>query len=380
MRIGYDAKRIFHNFRGLGNYSRIVLESFLKYYPENEYHLYTPPIKDKRALEWQKRFNQVNIHTPEGFLNKNFTPAWRSLFLSKDIKRDDLDLYHGLSHEIPPGLNRLKTKSIVTIHDLIFLRYPDFFPWVDRQVYLKKFSHSCEQADIVVAICEQTKIDLMEFLKVPEDKIRIVYQSCNPAFYSKLEEVEISKLRESYSLSDHYILYVGALEERKNALSLVEAFSRIKDLIPHKLVLVGKGKEYREKIQRCILENGISERVMLMDYIPSEELPAFYQGADLFVYPSHFEGWGIPNVEALYSEVPVITSKGSCFPESAGPDSVFVDPNSVEDIADKMEKVLFDDDLQATMIRQGRQYAENFHMKKTASSMMDVYKDLVISN
>jgi glycosyltransferase involved in cell wall biosynthesis len=377
MKIGFDAKRIFHNFRGLGNYSRTLVESLVKHFPENEYVLFTPPFDDSRASEWKRRFSNLEIVTPKSGLGRAFSSSWRSLFLARVIKNQKIDIYHGLSHELPPGLKNSKTKTVVTVHDLIFLRFPDYFPWIDRQVYLRKFKHAIESADIVVAICDQTKNDLMHFLQCPEEKIRIVYQSCHPNFYAGLSADRKQEIREKFNLPEHFILYVGAIEERKNALSLVQAFARLKDLIPHNLILVGDGKEYKKLVEKEIIHQGLLERVSIHSNISSEDLPGFYQMADLFVYPSFFEGWGIPNVEALFSGVPVITSEGSCFPESAGPTSVYCNPYEIEDLVSKMEKVLFDDDLRAIMIRQGREYAEQFHWKNTSQKMMEVYKELM---
>lgn len=377
MRIGFDAKRIFHNFRGLGNYSRTLVESLVKHFPENEYVLFTPPFEDKRAKEWNKRFENLEVITPSSSVGKVFSSSWRSLFLGKTIKDYKVELYHGLSHELPPGLKKLGVTSVVTVHDLIFLRFPDYFPWVDRQVYYRKFKHAVDSADLVVAICEQTKRDLIHFLECKEEKIQVVYQSCHPNFYAGLAVEQKEQIRQKFNLPEHYLLYVGALEERKNALSLVQAFARMKDLIPHHLILVGDGKEYKKLIEKEIIQHGLLERVSIHSSVLSEELPGFYQMADLFVYPSFFEGWGIPNVEALFSGTPVITSEGSCFPESAGPSSIYCNPYSVEDLVAKMEKVLFDDDLQATMKRQGREYAEQFHWKNTSKNLMDVYQGLI---
>lgn len=377
MRIGYDAKRVFHNFRGLGNYGRTLIESLVRIEPQNEYILFTPPFSDPRAKEWQKRFSNLEVITPQSALAKTFSSSWRSLFLAKTIEEKGLDLYHGLSHELPPGLKKRGIKSIVTIHDLIFIRFPEFFPWIDRQVYYKKFKAAVDQADIVVAICEQTKRDCIEYLNCPEEKIRVVYQSCHQIFYSGQGEEIKASIQKKYQLPEHYILFVGAIEERKNALTLVRAFARIKDMIPHNLILVGRGKDYLKEVQKEIISHGLSERVMHFDDVTNEEMPSFYQMADLFVFPSVFEGWGIPNVEALFSGTPVITSHGSCFPESAGPHSQYINPHSVEDLAEKMELVLFDDELRETMVRNGREYAEQFHWKNTAESMLSVYKSLL---
>ncbi len=376
-RIGFDAKRVFHNFRGLGNYSRTLIESLVRQNPENEYILFTPPFSDPRAKEWHKRFENLEVVQPTSSLGKTFSSSWRSLFLADTVKKKNLDIYHGLSHELPPGLKKRGIKSIVTIHDLIFMRYPEFFPWIDRQIYLLKFRASVEQADLVVAICEQTKRDCIDFLGCSEEKIRVVYQSCHQTFYSGASEETKNHVKEKYQLSDHFILFVGAIEERKNTLALVRAFARLKDIIPHDLILVGRGKEYLKEVEKEIVHQGLNDRVKHLDTVTDDELPSMYQMADLFVFPSFFEGWGIPNVEALFSGTPVITSQGSCFPESAGPHSVYINPHNVEDIVEKMEKVLFDDELRETMIRQGREYAEQFHWKNTANSLIEVYQEIL---
>jgi glycosyltransferase involved in cell wall biosynthesis len=377
VRIGFDAKRVFHNFRGLGNYSRNLIEGLIKFYPENEYFLFTPTITDPRALEWQKRFDNLEIVTPEGFLGKNFGSAWRSLFLSDVLKSYNLDIYHGLSHELPPGIEKLGIKSVVTIHDLIFMRYPEYFPWVDRQVYLRKFKNAVTAADSVLSICNQTKLDLINYLNVPEDKIGIVYQSCDQSFYAPLALNKKEEVIKRMDITAPYILYVGALEPRKNALLLVKAFARLTNQLPHNLVLIGDGKEYKKEIEKCITENGLRERVTFLSYVSSQDLPAIYQAADLFVYPSHFEGWGIPNVESLFSETPVITGQGSCFPESGGPNSLYCDQNSTSDLTEKIEQVLFDEHLKDTMVRSGRVYAEKFHWKQTSENLMNFYSSVL---
>ncbi len=375
-KIGFDAKRAFHNFRGLGNYSRTLIESLYKYYPENEYYLFTPPFKDNRAVEWGRRNSLGKVITPGKSTGKLMSSAWRSLFLTSALEKNDIDIYHGLSHELPPRIGKSKIKSVVTIHDLIFMRYPEFFPGIDRWVYKKKFSASIEMADVVAATCIQTKNDLIELLKCPEDKIQVIYQSCNPDFYYSKPESEIESVKSRFELPEFYILYVGALEERKNVISLVKAFSRIKDHIPHELILVGRGKEYKKLIEKEIIDQGLQLRVKILENVENDDLPAMYQAASLFVFPSFFEGWGVPIVEALFSETPVITSKGSVFPESAGDYSLFIDPHSVEDLADKMEKVLFDEELQGQMTARGRIHAEKFHWKNTSGNLMQLYNSL----
>ena len=377
MRLGFDGKRATQNFRGLGNYSRGLIEGLLDYSSE-EIFLYSPPVKDSKALSWlEKNKNErLTLREPQGIIEQKIPSLWRSFSIVNDLKKDKLDLYHGLSHEIPIGLDGVNCKSVVTIHDLIFLRYPDFFPYIDRLTYKKKFGYAGKNADMVMAICEQTKSDLINLLGVDEKKIVVHYQSCDPVFYDLLEFSEHKALMRKYGFDRPFILNVGAFEERKNQLSLIEAFSKISNLVEQNLILIGNGKKYLEKCKKMVIDLGLSNRVYFLANIPFDELPVFYQAADLFCFPSHFEGFGLPIVEALFSKTPVITSFGSCFPESAGPDSVYIDPLSPDDISKKMLTVLNDVNLQETMITKGHDFVQKFHRKNVNEKLLECYAQL----
>lgn len=378
MRIGLDAKRIFHNFRGLGNYSRTLVEGLCNFHPDNHYTLYSPAIKDDRGVAWLKKYPQIEVVTPDSTLAKQFSTVWRSVFLSNVLERGELDIFHGLSHELPPGVKKRSFKTVVTVHDLIFLRFPEFFPWIDRQVYMRKLKYSCEVADVILSICEQTKRDLMEFLSVPEERIRVIYQTCNVSFYARTTLEQRESVLDKYGLPGNYILYVGALERRKNVLNLVKAFSRISSKTDYQLVLVGQGKEdYKNEILRVITEAGLLERTKILESVPTEDLPMLYSSAMVFVFPSFFEGWGLPIVEALFSEVPVITSKGSCFAEAGGESTIYVDPHSVEDLAIALDDLLNQPELRESMIRVGRDHAEKFHWQNTSRQINDLYSSLI---
>lgn len=377
MRLGFDGKRATQNFRGLGNYSRGIIEGLLKYSKEDIF-LYSPPVTDQRALDWLKEQAgpHLNLRTPTGTIEKRISSLWRSFSIVSDLKEDRLDLYHGLSHEIPFGVNALPCKSVVTIHDLIFLRYPEFFPFIDRVTYKKKFSYAGKNADLVIAICEQTKRDLVELLGVDEKKIVVHYQSCDPLFYEERPFSVHQSLMRKYHFERPFILCVGAFEERKNQLNLIEAFAKISNQVEQDLVLIGNGKKYLEECKKKVEDLKLSHRVRFLSGIPYDELPVFYQAADLFCFPSHFEGFGLPIVEALFSKTPVITSFGSCFPESAGPDSVYIDPLSVADIADKMIKVLESPDQQELMISRGYNFVQQFHREQVNLKLLECYARL----
>lgn len=369
-RIGFDAKRALHNFRGLGNYSRSVIEGLLKYFPNNEYILFSPMPKDQRALDWLASHPELKVVYPKGAWSF-FSSAWRSLWLGRVAQHYQLDLFHGLSHELPPF--GLSAPQVVTIHDLIYLRYPEYFPKIDRLVYNRKFRAACERATKIVAICDQTKRDLVDFFHTPAGKIEIAYQTVGEQFYRALSSEKISECLRRYQIERPYFFYVGALEPRKNAVMLVRSFAAIAEEVDQDLVIVGKGKSYEEEVRMAIAKFGLQSRVHMLGGASYADLPALYQGATCLCFPSHFEGFGIPIVEALFCHTPVITSKGSCFPESAGPDSLFVDSESLDELAHAMKMVAHNRELREKMAERGYQYAQRFHDSQTSARLAEIY-------
>lgn len=376
MKIGFDGKRATHNFRGLGNYSRGIIEGLYTFAPENELFLYTPPFNDPRAINWTNHHPKLKIKTPRNLISKKIPSFWRSFLLEREIKRDEIDLYHGLSHEIPRVSSKRKYKVAVTIHDLIYLRYPEYFPKVDRVVFDKKFRYATQNSDVVIAICEQTKNDLIEFFKTDEKKIKVHYQSCSPVFLLKKSQEEKDLFRQNHHLERPYILNVGAFEERKNQKSAVLAFSQIANKFDVDLVLVGNGKKYLHEVKELIHSLKLESRIKILNNFPFHSLPILYQCAEIFFFPSHFEGFGIPIVEALCSSVPVACSKGSCFPESAGPDSLFFDSKNVDEMAQILNVLLNDNERRIDIARKGLLYSERFHLKNSTSELLKIYHQI----
>jgi glycosyltransferase involved in cell wall biosynthesis len=371
IRIGYDAKRAFLNTSGLGNYSRGVIEMMARHHHENEYLLYTPSTKNKGIYNNPA---DTKIRIPEKFFDKTFPSFWRSYGISDQLKKDNIDIYHGLSNELPMNIRKLKTKKIVTIHDLIFLRYPELYKAWDRKVYEKKLRYCCQVADKIVSISEQTKKDIVDFIGTDENKIVTVYQTCNQSFKEIADESVKTLIRSKYKLPNEFLLYVGTIEKRKNLLNIVKSLTLINSAIP--LVVVGRPTDYLKDIKGYIEKNNLSSRVLIYHNVSNIELPTFYQMARIFIYPSVFEGFGIPIIEALYSGVPVITSTGSCFAESGGPDSIYVPPDDHEQIAFSIEKLIHDENLCKNMIINGLKYVQNFDEKNIADNLISVYKSM----
>ena len=372
MKIGFDAKRAYHNKTGLGNYSRTLIQSLAEYFPENEYYLFNP--KPSEYTFENKHLHEIK---PVGKWAKAFSPVWRTQGITSELKKLDIDLYHGLSHEIPLHMERSGTRSVVTIHDLIFERYPRQYNPVDVLIYRKKFLHACRKSDKIIAISQQTKEDIISYYKVPEDKIVVCYQACDKAFSRVVNDGDKARLRLKYKLPASFYLYVGSIIERKNLLSICKAMMREGNLIP--LVVIGNGGTYKKKVKDFVIANGLQNVVLFMSDLEVQpsfaELPIFYQSAVALLYVSVFEGFGIPVLESLYSHLPVITSGISSLPEAGGDAAIYVNPYSTEEIAIAMRKVL-DERTRREMIEKGIEYSKRFTLEKCATSVMNVYKEI----
>jgi glycosyltransferase involved in cell wall biosynthesis len=368
MKIGFDAKRAFKNRSGLGNYSRSIISLLNTHYPDNEYFLYTPSAGD--GLFHPRASNK--IITPSNVFSQTFSSAWRSICLNSVVKKDQLDIYHGLSNELPLGIEKTKIHPVVTIHDLIFMRYPSFYPFIDREIYKAKFKHACKAAELVLATSEATRQDIITFFGTNPDKIKVAYQTCNPSFLVKasVEEKEAVKLK--YNLPAEFVLSVGTIEARKNTISILKAIHTAG--IDTVLVLVGKATPYIQQLKEYIAEKRMEKQVFFLHSVSSNELPAIYQLATVFAYPSHFEGFGIPILEALFSGIPVITSKGSCFSETGGDAAEYIDPNNVDELSGLLVKILADTILRNSMISKGYQHSSQFSGEQVAKRLMELYQ------
>ena len=237
--------------------------------------------------------------------------------------------------------------------------------------------YACTEADCIVAISEQTKNDLIEFLHVPAEKIVVVYQGCHPNFHRNFSHQALQEVRNKYQLPEHFLLNVGTVEPRKNVLHVVKAMKEMGDTSTIPLVIVGRHTAYTRVIQNYLKENGMELRVHFIPKANFADLPAIYQLSKAFVYPSVFEGFGIPLVEAIACGVPVITSTGSCFSEAAGPNSLYVDPQDVKGMAAAIDKVLKDEALRKSMMVGSSAYIKRFESAAIAQDMMRVYRSLV---
>lgn len=375
MRIGFDAKRAVQNFTGLGNYSRYIIDILYRFSPENEYLLYAPRERSSRIFdELLHHCPLLETIYPQGVW-KYFKSLWRTWGITSRLDKDSIDLFHGLSNELPLNIRKARhTKSIVTIHDLIFLRYPEYYHWIDRKIYTYKFRKACEYADLVIAISECTKRDLISYFHIPENKIEVVYQGCDVSFTRPAADEKKQEVREKYSLPEHYILNVGSIEERKNVLLSVKALLHLPREMH--LVILGRRTAYTDQIDTFINAHHLEDRVKILNGVHFADLPAIYQQAEVFVYPSRFEGFGIPIIEAIYSGVPVVAATGSCLEEAGGPASVYVHPDDVNGMADALKRVCCDQSVRTKMIEEGKKYVRRFSEEEQAQQLIRIYSRL----
>lgn len=379
MNIAFDAKRITKNTTGLGNYSRFIIRTLAEYSPENNYLLASFYEGNKALYEDLLTNRSVQMLFPKSKSGGAISEAiWRNWGLRKQLKEWDVDVYHGLSNEIPMGLmskNR-RIATVVTMHDLIFLHHPEYYNVIDRNLYKMKYLKSALNADRVIAISESTKRDLIEHVGVDEDKISIVYQGSSRSF-SHIPQIAGDWAKKKFNLPSQFILFVGSIETRKNLALIVEALAKIKnkDIC---IVAVGKYTSYVDEVRLKAKRMGVENRLFILHNISNEDLPGIYKAASLFVYPSKYEGFGIPVIEAINASLPVIAATGSSLEEAGGSSSLYTDPNDSDMLADMIDRVLEDSELRYKMIKDGLNYVRRFSPKEINRALKDVYSKVML--
>lgn len=375
MKIGYDAKRLFFNGSGLGNYSRSTVDMVARLAPEGTTQVLFSPCEGNRY-----KFNIPTtasiVYPPKGLMRR-FSSIWRSSFMGRDIQKHGVELYHGLSHELPADIISSGARSIVTIHDLIFVHHPELYKAIDRTIYIKKYRTSCQRANRIIAISEQTKADLVSLWSIDPDKIDVVYQGCDPIFYDSVSSEQKEAVRAKYNIPQgEFILSVGSVEKRKNLMLTLKAMSAGGITTP--LIVCGRWTPYKDELENYAKANGINHLVHFRNNIEFADLPAIYQMSSLLVYVSLFEGFGIPILEAMNSGTPVITSEGGVFPETGGDACQYVDSSSVEQMTAALERVMNDTTLREQMIARGRKYAINFREEAIFPTLWAAYQKAML--
>ncbi|HZH68359.1 MAG TPA: glycosyltransferase family 1 protein [Chitinophagales bacterium] len=366
MKIGFDAKRIYDNTTGLGSYGRSLMHNLIRWYPQYDYNLFVHQNFFRNSSFKYQEFVEKTIVS-----DHYLPPLWRSTEIVKDIVQSDVEIYHGLSNELPFALPD-NIKSVVTIHDVIFQKFPEDFSLLDRTIFKYKTNRACEEADAIIAVSNNTKHDLIEDFKVPEDKIFVI-----PPTWGREYEYEYTNwfkvlLRQKYNLPYDFILYVGSLSSRKNLKVIVDALEYPENSEFH-LVVVSNDSGNYEEIESYIMGKEVKHRMHFLKTVPWYELPGIYCMAKCVVYPSFYEGFGLPIIESIKMDVPVISADNSSLREAGGTGAVYVGTTDIEAWVDAINRMMVDTEFAKNIVVQGKSYINRFVPEVVTSSIVDLY-------
>lgn len=368
MRIGIDAIVLHGRDAGTLRYVEQLLGGLARADPPNEYLVFL----DQKLLSSHKFPSAKNLVYRGVPTMKVLPRVFQQQFFTAWNDYGKIDLLHSPAF-VPPL--PLSGRTVTTIFDLTFWLYPETMKWTGRlwwQIFGRK---GIEKADRVIALSENTKKDLCAVLGVPAEKIRVIYPCTRDIFK---QDVNGNKIAAKYRLPGRYILYVGTLERRKNITNLIRVFSMARHIgsIEHVLVLAGQRGWLYQDIFETVEELELTNQVIFLDHVPEDDLPALYSGADLFVYLSRYEGFGLPVLEAMACGVPVLTSDTSSLPEVVEKAGVLVPPDDLERAASEMLRILSDRDLRRQMIELGLQRASYFSSERMMRQTLAVYDEL----
>ncbi len=363
MRIGIDATPIFLRKGGIGFYTYNLLESLTRIDTKNEYILFkTTQNQPEAPIPFITRPNVRVIYTPK-WLQKR-----RSY-------QEGIDLYHGTNFRLR---GRGQKGNCVTIHDLAFKHYPHFLKKkFGQSLSFWKTKRDVHRADRVIAVSQHTAKDVTMFFEFDKERVRVVYHGVDDHFRPDIPMGSILEIKKNYRiLTPQYILWVGTLEPRKNLLTLIEAYSKLESLHSEYTLVLGGGPgwEYQNILT---LARSLGNRIQITGYLPQEDLIPLYAGASLFVYPSFYEGFGLPLLEAMASGVPIVASKTSSLPEVVGDAGILVDPLSISDVSEGIRKLLKDSSLRSSFREKGIQRAKQFTWERAARETLKIYREII---
>lgn len=375
MRIGFDALRALQNRTGLGNYSRRVLRALHDAGRPLELYLFSS--RPARA-EYSGVAAELGARVIGPRRLGALAPGlWRTFRAGRCAASYGVDVYHGLSHEIPRDLPATRVPSVVTFHDLIFERHPEYFPMIDRRSYRWRYRWSALHADRIVAVSSRTRDDLVECYGIDPARISVVPPPADPAFAVTVPAGARTAVRQKYQLPAEYLLAVGTLEPRKNHATLVAAMAAIATAGRIPLILVGRDGGSTASLRRLIAAKGLVNQVVIRDDVATADLPALVQGAALFLYPSTIEGFGMPIVEALNGRVPVVAASGGHLDDAGGPGTAYEAAGDPAAWAAAIAALLSDTDRTTRMRELGREHARRFEGKVVAAQLLGVYDSLI---
>ncbi len=374
MRIGFDGKRAVSNMTGLGNYSRLVIEALASDHPEHFLYIYTPALKQNPRLNLINSLHNVEFRLPPttGFSGS----LWRSFGVTNNLRADRVDIFHGLSNELPLNIASGHVPSVVTMHDVIYRRLPYCYSAIDRRIYDFKYGRSCRNATRIIAVSECTKRDVVELYGIHPDKIDVIYQGCDDSFRTIHTPQSLAEVRTRLNLPARYILQVGTIEKRKNLELTVRALTAL----PHDIHLLAVGrprKGYLEEVMRVAREAGVADRIDVRQDIKFADLPPLNAMAEAVAYPSFYEGFGIPILEALESGAPVVAATGSCLEEAGGDGAIYVAPDNPRQMGEALRAIIDRTVDTEAMKAKGKLHAARFNSSGMTEKILSTYRKAI---
>lgn len=375
MRIGIEAQRIFRQKKhGMDIVILEILRQLQQLKTPHEYFAYAQPYKDVDTLHSTEKV-KVKFNGPTLY------PIWEQYILPREIKKDKIDLLHCTSNTAPININ---VPLVVTIHDIIYLEKQVR----NNGVFYQKLGGTyrrwnvpliAKKASMIVTVSNYERDRIIERLNLPEEKVRTVYNACSSHFSNEYSEEELQDFRKRMNLPERFVLFLGNTDPKKNLPNVIKTLGILyeKKQLDFTLVITDFKIEHLLPLLKEQNNEHLLKHIMLIGYVINQELPKLYKLAQLFLYPSLRESFGIPILEAMQCGTPVITSNTSAMPEIAGSGSVLVDPTQPEDIAEKIVRLLNDGEMKAKVIAYGLERVKLFSWKRTAEQMVDIYNEVL---
>ena len=367
MRVAIDARKL-HDF-GIGTYTRNLLRHLARIDRDNEYVLLCHPPDLGIAAQLGTNFRTVLEPSPNYSIREQFHVPWV-------LHRERPDVFHAPHYVMPPAV---RCRSLVTIHDCIHLMFPQYLANRAAHVYARASMWSAaHRSHRILTVSEASKRDIIHFLNVPPEKIVVVYNAIDERFRVPPSEEAIARVRERYQLDHGFVLYVGNIKPHKNLVRLVEAFDglRKRGFDELKLLIIGDEISKLPALRRAVHSHKLHKHVRFLGYLPDDTLAILYRLAAVFVFPSLYEGFGLPPIEAMACGAPVVTSNVSSLPEVTGDAAVLVDPYDIESIVDGIARVLSDPALREELRAKGIARARAFSWEQSVGRTREIYQEV----
>lgn len=364
MLIGFEASALYGYKSGVGYYTENLLSGVMRVAPQHEYIMFS-----NRDLSDSKRLAHERVYGGGHFPVR---AAWMQAVLPGTLRKVRPDLCH-FTNYLAPVVSSVP--YVVTIYDMTLFIMPSYHRFKKLVLDRTLIPIVARRAKAVITISHSARKDIVKHLKVPAGKVKVIPGGVSTDFAPVRSRERLEGVRARYGLHDPYVLYVGTIEPRKNLVRLVQAFARVKrEGLPHKLAIVGQQGWHCEPVFAEVERLGLKKEIVFTGYVPFEDLPVLYSGAECMAFPSLYEGFGLPVIEAMACGVPVVTSDSSSLTEVGREAALLVDPYSVEDIADALMRIHFEADLREHLSEQGISRASYFTWEKSARSAIEVYE------